>query len=358
MMLPVAVVEAAATADPVLDAARRARLEGRSEEAVEALRGLAAQRPGDADVWLNLGLAYSAAGRLREADEALSTALALAPTYREAQLASARVAWFRGDAALARTRLAPLLAAGDTEAQTLKTQIDNAQRETPSQGRIDLSYAESRLSRGLGRWTLASASLSRSSGSGASVALRAERTERFGDVDTYLEAGVSRASGSTELHAAFGGAPNADYRPEVAVSAGGLRSYSARGAWTIRAGADAAWSRFGVGDVRSVQPLLVLNRGGRFDLALRGVATLDERDELRTGYAVRAGWRPAPRLRLELGWADAPESSEGVTIPVTGLSASIQVDVGIANSLRADALHEDRGVYSRDEVSVSLAHRF
>lgn len=353
---------AAQAVDPAYAAAVDARTAGRTQEAIAAFEALARQRPADADVQLNLGLAYIAAHRYDVADRALETALRLAPDYRDARLAYARSALFAGDPTTARNRLAPLASASarDPEIQTLSRQIDEASGSAgaPPAWRLDLAHARSELSNGLGHWSSTIVSLSARRGRDTGV-LSVDRTERFGREDVFIEALGARSFGADrEAWIALGGTPHADYRPEFSVRGGGSMRVDAKGAWTTRLGADASWARYQVGDVRGVQPYAVLAWKERVSLTARAFLTVDERDDFRSGYAVRGDWSPRGDLRLFAGWADAPESSSGRTVTVRAASAGAAVDFSRTLSLQVGYTHEMRDAYDRDEVAVALTTRF
>jgi YaiO family outer membrane protein len=336
-----------------------ARIDGRTREAIAAFEQLAKDRPRDADVWLNLGISYGAAKRYVQAERALQQSLALAPSYPDAQLAYARVAWFRGDFPAARARLAALLAGPpQAEAQALSRQIAAAEAAQPTAWRIDLTLSRSRLTRGLPDWSTQAANLSRRFPGHWGVGFGVEHTRRFGVSDTFVEAVVApESSRFTEAYVAVGGAPDADYRARVAVRSGVAVEALRPGPWSLRLGADVGWSRYRVGDVYTVQPFVVVTRRGA-NVTLRSVNTLDEHKTYRRGYAVRLDGAVAPRLRLSAGWADAPESSDGVTVKVRAASAGAVFDLNDSTTLRLDATHDMRDAYDRDEAAISISKRF
>lgn len=346
-----------AAADPAYAAAVEARLAGRTSEAITAFERLSRERASDADVWLNLGLAYSAAGRYPEAERALETALRLAPGYPDVQLALARTALFRGDRRAAQERLAPLQAArpDDPEVRALSAQIADVP-DAEKRWRMDLAHAHSRLTNDLGEWRTTTFALGRTSGEW-SVSGLVEHTERFGREDLFFEGAVARRFDRSDLFLAVGGAADADFRPEGSIRAGGSTAIGADGPWRVRLGVEAAYARYASGDVRSLQPVLTVARG-QAELALRAYNTLDERDEFRSGYSARGTWSASERLQLSVGWADAPESSEGVTVQVEALSVGAAVAVTEDTRIRVDYTHETRPAYERDEWSVSLTRRF
>ena len=315
----------AQAADPY-DQAVAARLAGRSGEAIRLLEPLSRERSGDADVWLNLGLAYIAEGRNDDADRALATALRLAPNYQDVKDAQVR---------LARLRSAP----GEPR------------------WRLDAAASYSRLSGGLEPWRSASVYLGRRIGPG-SIAVGVEHTDRFGRSDLYLEGLAARDFGGWDGYLALGGAPDADHRAELALR-GGVQGVGVPlgGAWTARPSLDAGWARYAGGDVKTLQPGMTLDSKS-LSLTARWIATWDEFDEFRSGYGVRGEWRLAPGWRLHAGWADAPESSEGVTVDVQAVSLGVGVDLDERTAVRVDVVKEDRGAYDRDEISAGLMRRF
>lgn len=343
-------------ADPAYAAAVEARTSGRAGEALAAFDKLSRERPTDADVWLNLGLVNLTLHRYAAADQAFETALRLAPNYRDARIGYARSALFSGRTALARDRLATV--SDDAEVRTLREQIATTLREQPSAWRLDLAHARSELSGGLGHWSSTTASLGYRKGRDT-FAGSVERTTRFGRTDVFVEAlGARSLASGADVWLALGGAPDANYRPDVSVRGGVSKAVTAGGDWNVRLGADAGWARYAIGDVRSLQPNLSLAWKERVTLTGRVFLTLDEQDDFRRGYAVRGEWRAADGLRLYAGWADAPESSEGRTVTVQAASAGAAVDLSPRLTLQAGFTHEMRDAYDRDEVALALTTRF
>ena len=354
-------VVAAQVADPSYAAAVEARANGRTPEAVAAFERLSRERSTDADVWLNLGLAYTAAGRYEDADRALEAALRLAPTYQDARIAYARSAYFSGRPAVARARLAPVVVgpdAGGPEARALAQQIRARPDEEAAVWRLDLALARSELSEGLGHWSSTVVSAGRRKGRDTAV-LAVDRTVRFGRSDVYVEATGARTLGSDrDVWLAIGGTPDADYRPQIALRAGGSMRLGPARAWTTRVGTDGSWARYSVGDVRSVQPYVSLALGEQAAVTARSYLTLDERDEFRAGYSVRGDWRLRHDIRLSAGWADAPESSDGQTVKVRAVSASAAFELSADLAVQLGFTHEMRKTYDRDEVALALTKRF
>lgn len=325
LLLLVPAAAHAQAADPY-DKAVAARLAGHHAEAVRILEPLSRERANDADVWLNLGLAYMAQGRLDDADRALSTAQRLAPDYQDVKDARAR---------LARAGAAPVEATW----------------------RVDAGASYSHLSAGLEPWRGAWVYAGRRVGANAWT-LGAEHTDRFGRSDLYLEGRAGHDFGGWNGYLAAGGAPDADHRPEVALKGGAQSNgYPIAGGWRALPGVDASWARYRSGDVKSLQPLVALEHKAVL-LTGRLIAAWDEFDEFRSGYAVNGEFRIANRWRLYAGWADAPESDAGITVDVRAASLGVGFDLDERTAIRLDGTKEDRGAYDRDELALGLTRRF
>lgn len=333
------------------EAAVADRRAGRHQQALERLESVLAAQPDHVDARLNLGLAQLALNRLSEAETSFRAVLARAPDYAEAHAGLARVAQRRNDPDAARLEAAEAirLAPNDPEIRALW----NATRPQP-QWRFDVDVTRSRLSDGLPDWTEARLAASRSLGDGWSTGLAAEWTERFGDSDLYLEGRAERGWNGRSLYVAVGGAPDADYRPELAVSFGGRLAIAQR----LTLGVDGAVARYGVGTVVGLHPVAAFRVTDQLELTGRWINVRDENGELRSGYAVSGYWQAADRLGVRLGYADAPESSEGVTVDVR--TWSLGADIGLTDrvALRFSGLSEDRGAYQREALSVGLGWRF
>lgn len=356
---PTAALAQAPGADALYAEAVRDRQAGRNDEAIGKLNMVLAQRPDDVDARLNLGLALLAQNRLDEADAAFIAVLGRAPDYADAHVGRARVAQRRGDliAARASAAQARALRPDDADVRTLEGSLAGGGATAESAGwRLDAGVSWSDLSEGLPSWRGGSIALSRRLDDRSSLGLSAEYSERFGVSDTFLEARYDRRFGRWGAYLAVGGAPDADHRPELSVRAGGDLPLGDGGfALTL----DGGVARYPTGTVSTLQPGVEQALfGDRLILGARWINTLDETDEYRSGYSLRGTWEATPGLRLRAGWADAPESSEGVTVDVRALSLGFDADVTERLTVRVTGVHEERDAYDRDEVAVGFGWRF
>ncbi|HEX6865952.1 MAG TPA: YaiO family outer membrane beta-barrel protein [Caulobacteraceae bacterium] len=392
-------------ADPY-DQAVAARMAGNHQEALRLLEPLSREQPDNADVWLLLGLTYTALGRLDAADAALARAHALAPDYQDVIDARARLGGMaRDDSPLARARAARLAGHHEEARRILeplvREQPDNAdawltlgltytalgrlddadaalaraheispdyqdvneararlakmRQGGPAKWRLDATAGYSRLSDGLEPWRFASAYLTRRFDK-SWLTVGAEHSDRFGASDLYLDVRGAHDFGGWDGYLELGGTPDADHRPEWTVRTGAMAAPADEG-WSWRPGIDAVWARYAAGDVRALQPgLTVQNR--TVSLRARWIATWDEFDDFRAGYGLDGWWQASDRWRLLTSWTDAAESSEGVTVDVKAVGLGVAVDVSDAVSLRLDAVHETRDAYDSDGVSAGVTRRF
>ncbi len=328
------------------------RMAGRPEAAVIKLEQVLAARPEDVDARLNLGLALLALERLGPAEAAFQAVVERAPNYADAWTGLARVAQRRGDLAGARgfAEQARRAAPGSAEVAALQAAL------SPELAwRVDLSAARSRLSGGLPDWTETRLSLSGRLREAWTGSLAVEATERFDDRDVYLEGRLDRSVGPGEVYVAVGGAFDADYRPEAALLAGGRVRIMAG----LDATLDASLARYPTGTVTALHPGLAADLAeSRLQLAARWINVRDENGEHRDGWAATARWQATDRFAMRLGYADAPESSDGATVEVAAWS--VGADIGLTDRFvfRVGYLSEDRDAYDRDELSLGLGWRF
>ncbi|MFN4297710.1 MAG: YaiO family outer membrane beta-barrel protein [Brevundimonas sp.] len=334
------------------EAAVADRRAGRHDAALLKLNTVLEARPYDVDARLNRGLSLLALNRLDEAEADFEAVLAVAPDYVDARLGLARVAQRRGN--LARARIETERAALAAPDRADVAALGRALRPPPS-WRVDLDVSRSRLGMNLPDWTEARLGAVRTLDERWTLGASGEWTERFGEGDLFLEGRVDRRFAWGGAYAALGGAMEADYRPETSLRAGtDIRITS-----VISGTLDATAARFASGDVTSLQPGLAADLAqGRVRVAARWINVWDETGQRRTGYALSAQWAAMDRLRLRLDHADAPETSEGVTVDVRALSVGAEIDLTDQVSLRLGALHEDRGAYDREAITLGLGWRF
>jgi YaiO family outer membrane protein len=355
-------VQAQTAAPSAYDQAVADRQAGLLDKAIEELEALAAKTPKDADVWLNLGLAYTAKGNYAAAEWALKQGLALAPNYADLRIAYARVAYFKGKRAEAEKRLRPVLAAtpANTDAQELSKELIGADREASADPwRADAGVIYSHLSGGLAPWTEWDGALSRRLASDTTLTVDIEQTTRFSQANTYLSGVINQRLGQANVFVGFGGSPDATYRAEETVQGGAVAPPLRLGeGWSLVGELDGAWARYATGDVASFQPTASLVHGEDLTLSGRYIYTHVSPGTVLTGYVIRLDAAVMKGVHVNAAYASAPDSSGGVTIIEKTYSAGASFIWPNGYSLNLTFAHERTPRYSLDQYALGLTRRF
>ncbi|QSF54451.1 YaiO family outer membrane beta-barrel protein [Brevundimonas fontaquae] len=344
-----------AQAENLYDRGVSARLAGRHQEAADLFDRVLSEQPHNVDARLNRGLSLLALGRLNEAQKTFDQVIAAAPDYTDAYIGRARVAVAKGDKAAVDAALADAARTDPGRAAEIAAVRSEIRQQPDAVWRMDVRVSHSELSGSLPPWREQGISVARRFQDGRTLELLAERSERFGDADVYLEARHSAPLGDGSAYVAVGGAIDADHRPQAALKIGGAKPLTPN----IQMIADAGVAQYRVGTVSTVQPGLEVSAfDRRLSVQGRWINVWDERGEHRDGYAVRGLWALGPAVRLSAGFADAPESSDGATVDVKARTVGAEVDIGSRLTLRLFGTHEDRAAYDRDAVDLGVGLRF
>ncbi|MBA4801314.1 MAG: YaiO family outer membrane beta-barrel protein [Euryhalocaulis sp.] len=354
-------IAAQGVAETPYQAGMDARTDGDFAAAAEYFRDEVDQQPENSDAWVQLGLSLIPLERYDEAAAAFRRALELAPDYQDARIGLARLAFYRGDYEEAK-RLARQ--AGDRDdARALLAQIEAAEAaNSANPWRADLTVGRSELTQDLPGWTEASAALGRRVSDRASVTGLVEYARRFSDEDVYLQARWDqRIRPRVAAYVALGGAPSADFRPELAALAGITFPLTgdagdARGLYGVLSGSAA---RYQTGEVAGLTSgLRYVFTGDQARMGANLITLVDENNDTRHGFALNAEWQFAGPARLILGYADAPETSENVTIDVQSYTAGVRYDVNDRVGIQTYFIHEKRSAYDRSGVVLGTSWRF
>jgi YaiO family outer membrane protein len=171
-------------------------------------------------------------------------------------------------------------------------------------------------------------------------------------IDQKLAEGAS-------AYVTLGGAPDADFRPEWQIGAGG--SLRVRGGGTATAlTIDARQAHYPAGDIQTVSPgVEQYFADGRAWLTGRWINVFDEQGNRQSGWLARGDVMATDRLRLFAGAADAPDVSEGVVVDTFSLFGGVAYDLSDRTSLRFSIAHEDRDTGSdRLQAAIGMGFRF
>jgi YaiO family outer membrane protein len=342
-----------------------ARLDQRFEAAVDLLSRAAQLQPENADIWVQLGFARSAAGQLDEARAAFEQAVLLAPGYVDAHLGLARLAFWRGDLDEAGQRLATVrrLDPGNEEAALVAQQVADARAVSHRVWRLDMGASASDLSDALPGWREGTVSLSRRVNTEMTVAAAVRSAERFGAADSYFEGRIDYRFDQKIRAWLFAGAtPSADFLPQSALGIGASAKIGEDGEGfgpAVLSG-EIANFHYSDDDVTRINPALQIYLfKGRAWMSVQGIATFSAKAGWSGGYVARGDIKLDDRLRIFAGYGDAPDLSNGETIA----SRSMFGGIAIALSDRVSAVlsltrTELDGAYSRNEAGLAIGVAF
>ncbi|MGY6552875.1 MAG: YaiO family outer membrane beta-barrel protein [Erythrobacter sp.] len=192
------------------------------------------------------------------------------------------------------------------------------------------------------------------------VGARASWFSRFGIENVELEGRIAmHASDNLWLRASAGGAPSADFRPEVAAAIGGdLRV--ADGAQATILSIDASYQRFPLQEVVTLSPALTQYFGdGRWWGTIKGIGIIPEGEAMELGVLARLDFAPVEKERYFVGAARGPDTDLGIVTRVTSLFAGADMPVSGDLSIMPSIAHEWRDVGgNRTEVRLDLRARF
>ncbi len=317
------------------------------------LEDAVAAQPRNADAWVNLGLTRSATGDVAGARAAFLRTLEIAPSYDDAKVGLARLAYRAGDGREAQVWLDRVGAAHarDPDVVALRSALSQVGHDV--NWRLDAGAAYSDLSRSLPAWREGSASIARRQGRdtfGAGL----EWARRFDLSDVYGEARYSRGGPHGYWGLSLGAATEHIFKPKASLRLEGAtaedQDWGLNGAVTF--------ARYDAGPVRKADLRVSRKVSEDARISAQGVVVKDETGQVRAGYGLGAKLRVSNKSDLSLGWSDAPESSEGFTVDVRTVSVGLSAEVAPGLQIRTGVARENRKAFDRTEVSLGLARWF
>jgi YaiO family outer membrane protein len=336
-----------------------ARLAGDNRLAARILREVVAQEPNNSDAHLQLGLALLGAGELGAAEASLRRTLEIAPGYDDARIGLARIRQQRGDRQGALLALEPVSPA-NSDAAGLRSQLAAGPAKSAYRGQINVDGSYSALEGDQPDWREGTVQLRYRLSDDTALSGAVEAARRFGKTDVYGEARLDQSvSAGTSFYLSAGGTPDADFRPEWQIGAGG--SARVRGgpnptALTL----DARQAHYRAGDIQTVAPgVEQYLANGKAWLTGRWINIFDETGKHHGGWLARGDVMAADRLRLFAGAADAPDVSEGIVLETFSLFGGLSYNLTARSTLRMSVAHEDRQTGSdRLQVGLGMGWRF
>jgi YaiO family outer membrane protein len=358
LALPAAALAQAAS---LYDEAVTARRAGNNERARVLLEQVVAAEPRNSDAHVQLGFAMLALGRLADAERTFRQALAIAPDYQDARIGLARVAQRRGDRAAALAEL-EAIDPFNREAGALRAELQRGEERAGPQPRnsLDIDLAYSDLEGGRPDWKEGSIRLRHQATPATAIGAGLEVFRRFGLTDVYGELRLDQQlSDAATVYVSLGGTADADFRPEWQIGAGGSVRVAPGPNPTVLT-LDARQAHFRSGDIQTLNPGVEhYFGGGRAWLAVRWINIFDEDGDHESGWLARGDLQMNRKVRLFLGAADAPDTSEGVVTETFSLFGGLVYDLDQRRTVRVSLAHEDReGGGDRLQLSLGMGVRF
>lgn len=341
-----------------------ARQEDRFADAIAALEEAARREPENADVHLQLGYARLGAGELAAAERSFGRTLEIAPDYEDARLGLAYVALRRGDRDEARRLSAAVLQAqpGNAEAENLLRRASAEENLETNRWRFDAVSERSDLSGNRRHWTDSAVNLAYRLDAATTVGGRFRLAERRGITDRQFELRLDRRlNDDLSVYGAVALAPGADFLARQAFGAGAAWQALPRtgdrgpltllfdGRYEIYPGAE-IWTIFPGAEYRFA--------GNLFGVTARWIHAEDNGSAVADGYLARLDIAPEGQVGGFIGYADAPEISQGKLTDTKTVFGGIAWRIDDRVTLRLSLSREERVAFDRNTVGLGLTTSF
>lgn len=304
-----------------------ARRSGDLPGALTMLDRWIALNPRDSDALVQRGYVHLALGDWQQAEQDFRAALAIAPTYEDANAGLALI---------------------------------KERRNNVPGGFVIAGGSFSDLDGGARDWWEASLAAEAPVSNAVSLGGRAAWYRRFGVEDVEIEGRIAaHPSDDLWLRASIGGTPSSDFRPELALAAGAdLRIADGPAATVVSL--DTAWQRFPLQEVVSITPgITQYFGGGRWWATVRGIGIVPSGDDLEVGVLGRLDYAPDERRRFFVGAVNGPDTDLGIVTRVTSVFAGAELPLGEKWSILPSLAREWRDIGAdRTEVRIELKAAF
>lgn len=290
--------------------------------------------PDNADIELSRANLDFYRGELDEAEARFVRVLEMAPDYAEAKAGLQKVTEAKSEPSF----LLP------TPPTLRPWRIDVASGTTAVEGGPDWREHSLRLERG---------------NNDLLVHGKAERFERFGLIDTQLEAGIAKVDPEQLLWSATVAAtPDDDFRPE----------YSLGGSVGKVVKFDETAVQFGVGyrhdayaqtklHVVSPEASVYLSNGAV--IVARAISVSEQNEDHQLGWFAMGSLPVSEKVSLRVGGAIAPEAVNGVVNETQSYFSGLDYDLTSGLQLTANYSHDARDVgFDRDTFRVGITRKF
>jgi len=187
----------------------------------------------------------------------------------------------------------------------------------------------------------------------------AQRYNRFDTTNIEIKAGLSDAvRGGWDWGVEVGLTPDALFRPDF--SAGGRvgRAIEIENGTVLYPNVTYRYDDYAAGAIHNIQPSITTYFENEVELTGRLIGTVQEAENDQLGWLVQGRIPVSNQLRLNIGYANAPEAIDGVVVTTQSLFGGLSYALRDDLELHLNFARDDReNIYIRDSVNVGFTHK-
>ncbi len=287
------------------------------------------------------------------------------PGNPDLQLAMGNLEYYQGnlDAAEANYELVLEKFPGYTDA---RTGLDNirraraaAQETTPKKWRIDGGLGFSELNDDeLPNWNTQFLRAEYSPGPLA-YHISMQRYNRFGEENIQFQGGISdTVRGGWDWGIEAGFTPNAIFRPDLSLGGRMGRAIELDNSVVLYPNMSYRYDDYAAGGIHTLQPGLLAYLDDGLVLTGRLIGTFQDNETDQIGWLVQARKPVSQKFELNLGYANAPEAIDGISITTKSLFGGLTYAMRDDLDLHLNLARDDReGSFTRNSVNVGFTHK-
>lgn len=359
----------AASVEGVVTQSRAAAAEKDYDAALHMLRTAQQEHPENLRLIMTEAQVLSWQGQHGKAEQRLASLDKKHDTNADVMLLRANLAYIRQDYAHAESLYESILNKHPdyTDARTglERTQKARAYAATQNyQWQLDTGYEHSALSRtAQPDWNQQFMQLNRFLNDRKTIIHgRVARHNQFRNIDSEYELGITQRFHEGLIgYTAFTFSPDADFRPDYRISAGGKVRIAddTSEIFPVWLTLDGRYDTYANTRILNLNPGLRIEPTKAWAFSGKVIAVDEESVSPIYGYELRADNRISDEWRLYAGYADAPESVAGVVVDTVTYYGGASVDVTPFTTLRLSYARDDReNSFIRQVVNASISYRF
>ena len=304
---------------------------GRYEAAQDVLSALKSANPENSDVDVALGSLAFYQSEFERAEKYYSDALAITPDHGDAASGLSRVNDAKAEAKKNDTRWR-------VDAGFGRSTFDTSDIEEWGEQFVNVSHKRDNVALSVG----------------------ATRYERFGAVDTQINAAIGKAKpGGLDWGLMAAATPDADFRAKSTL--GGHFGGSFAICENVTAYAAVRYRRDSFEDkaVQSVQPEITAYFTSGTTVTAKAFVTSEKDEDTQVGWLAEVRQPVGDKVRVKLGVADAPELINGASVNTQSLFGGVSFDVSDDLTFHVNLARSDReNLHVRKDFSVGITRKF